>query len=86
MDPRTPPPVPAFSETDVEVLNCYIAAPSHQVAAEWLGYSSTHLRRLLKLLRERFNVDTNVQLIVLASHHGAIDARKVLPHNAFALN
>ncbi|WP_199038328.1 hypothetical protein [Glycomyces salinus] len=86
MDPRPPRSVPAFSETDVEVLNCYIAAPSHQVAAEWLGYSSTHLRRLLKLLRERFNVDTNIQLIVLASHYGAIDARKVLPHDTCVLN
>ncbi|WP_344486438.1 hypothetical protein [Glycomyces endophyticus] len=70
-----------FSKTDSELLSCIIAAPSHQVAAEWLGCSATHLRRLLKLMRERFDVENNLQLIVLASVHGAIDPSKVLPHS-----
>lgn len=71
--------IPSFSEADAAILNCVVAAPSHQVAAEWVGCSPTHLRRLLKVLRERFDVDNNLQLVVLASLHGAIDPAKVLP-------
>ncbi|WP_026932311.1 hypothetical protein [Glycomyces tenuis] len=69
----------ALGATEIELLNCLIAAPSQEVAAQWLGYSPTHLRRLLKDLRNRFAVDTNAQLIVLASVSGAIDPAKVLP-------
>ena len=65
------------------MLSCLIAAPSQEVAAEWLGFSPTHLRRLLKELRVRLEVDTNEQLIVLASVNGAVDPEKVLPFKEF---
>ncbi|MCH7230612.1 hypothetical protein L0U85_07065 [Glycomyces sp. L485] len=69
----------SFTASDVELLACVICAPSRDAAAEWIGCSSTHLRRRLRDLRDRFKVDTNEQLIVLASVSGLIDPRKVLP-------
>jgi serine/threonine protein kinase HipA of HipAB toxin-antitoxin module len=68
-----------FSKEESRLLSCLISAPSQEVAAEWLGFTPTHLRRLLRELRKRLNVDTNEQLIVLALLHGAIDPQKVLP-------
>ena len=68
-----------FSSDDRELLNCLIAAPTQKVAAEWLEVSSTHLRRRLKELRDKTSVETNAQLIVLASISGAVDPGKVLP-------
>ncbi|MGP4112742.1 hypothetical protein ACTWP5_17765 [Streptomyces sp. 4N509B] len=72
-----------FTKEDSQILSCVIAAPNQGVAAEWLGFTPTHLRRLLRELRQRFEVDTNEQLIVLASVSGAIDPRKVLPFKEF---
>lgn len=81
MQPR---PSTLFTKEDSQLLSCVIAAPSQGVAAEWLGFTPTHLRRLLRGLRQRFEVDTNEQLIVLASVSGAIDPEKVLPFKDFA--
>lgn len=77
-----PPPgnPDVFSPHDCEVLTCLISAPTQEVAAEWLGLSATHLRRRLKDLRVRANVETNAQLIVLASISGIVDPTKVLPY------
>lgn len=68
-----------FDPEDIELLACVICAPNRDTAAEWLGCSSTHLRRRLRKLRKQFNVDTNEQLIVLASVSGSIAPEKVLP-------
>ena len=68
-----------FTSEDIDLLACVISAPDREAAAEWLGCSPTHLRRRLRDLRDRFAVDTNEQLIVLASISGSIDPRKVLP-------
>lgn len=68
-----------FNPADIKLLTCVICAPSRDAAAEWLGCSPTHLRRRLRELRTRFDVDTNEQLIVLAAVRGHIDPEKVLP-------
>lgn len=78
-----PPPsdeLPRLFNTDIELLSCLIAAPTQAVAAEWLDISPTHLRRRLKELRDQVGVETNSQLIVLASVSGAVDPVKVLPY------
>ncbi|WP_026925431.1 hypothetical protein [Glycomyces arizonensis] len=60
-----------------------IAAPDRETAAEWLGFSAKHLRHRLQVLREEYEVETNQQLIVLASVNGWIDPGKVLPFDGF---
>jgi hypothetical protein len=69
-----------FSADEIELLSCVIAAPNHENAAAWLGCSPTHLRRRLKQTRDRFRVETNAQLIVLASVSRSIDLDRVLPY------
>jgi hypothetical protein len=68
-----------LSANEVELISCLIAAPNQVVAADWVGCSPTHLRRQLKELRERFEVETNAQLIVVASVSGSVNPAKVLP-------
>lgn len=71
-----------FTPDEVRLLSCLIAAPSQIVAAEWVGCTPTHLRRLLKDLRSRLDVDNNWQLVLLAQAGGLIDLEKVLPFQA----
>jgi hypothetical protein len=73
-----------FRADEVELLHCLVAAPTHKVAAEWVGHSHTHFRRRLSDLRDRTGVETNYQLIVLASVSGALDVQKVLPYHPSA--
>jgi DNA-binding CsgD family transcriptional regulator len=68
-----------FDERDRELLAFVVAAQTQEEAADWLKCSSTHLRRRLKQMREQLGVDTNQQLVALASASGAIDLDKVLP-------
>ncbi|WP_298417421.1 hypothetical protein [Brevibacterium sp.] len=81
MDALSTPDSPRFHPKDIEIMNCFVAAPSQAVASDWIGCSPTHLRRQLKELRRRFDLDTNEQLIVLATSNGAVDPRKVLPYS-----
>lgn len=68
-----------FTPDETDLLHCVIAAPDQYAAAEWLDISAKHLRSRLRQLREQHDLETNRQLIVLASINGWTDPCKVLP-------
>ncbi|WP_026925303.1 hypothetical protein [Glycomyces arizonensis] len=86
MSPRSSVDSRIFTTGDGELLSCLIAAPSQALAAEWLDITPTHLRRQLKELRDKAGVDTNSQLIVLATVSGVVDPAKVLPYTVSPCN
>jgi DNA-binding NarL/FixJ family response regulator len=69
---RSPGPGPAWDDEELAIVRLLADGLVLDAIARRLAVSERTVRRRIRALCDRFGVDTPVQVVVIAAHHGVL--------------